>query len=90
MAKKTMVEVLYDNESGKYSVNAPKGISVGEIAFSISVVIKCLVRDKYVDSIDTMIDTIKNYSTDPQFEEVKEIKEEKEDVENVKEESVNR
>lgn len=68
--------ISFNNESGNYNVKIPSGSNLNEVFFGINVLIKCLVRDKIIDSEDVAIDTLKKYLTDPQYQELKDIPEE--------------
>lgn len=69
--KKTILQVDFDDDGGKYFVTAAQNSSVSEIAFDISVIIKCLVRDKHINDNKEMLDLIGKYLADEQYEEVK-------------------
>lgn len=65
----TMLKVDFNNASNTYEVTVPQGSSVGETAFCVSVVMKCLARDG-VCSIKEFKDYVNKYLDDPQYEEV--------------------
>jgi hypothetical protein len=58
-----------DNDDGQYVVNVGKGTSVEEVAFGISVIIKCFNRDEIISKED-FLDLIDKYLTDVQYNEV--------------------
>ena len=68
--KKTLIKVEFNNETGQYSVELGQGSSVAETAFAVSVIIKCLVRDKIIDNSKIMLDAINKYLNDPQYNEI--------------------
>ena len=70
MDKKLILAVAFDEENNVYSVDIPAGSSVQETCFAMAIVAKCLVRDKVVDDADVIIDLIKKYCTDEQYQEV--------------------
>jgi hypothetical protein len=74
--KKMLMKVTFDEETGNYIVELSKGGSVPEMAFAISVVIKCLTRDGYVEKSEDFIAMISNYLNDPQYNEPKLTEEE--------------
>ena len=83
MAIVDLVTISFDEESGIYRVHMPQGSTINETLFSVSVLIKCLVKDNFYKSYKEALDVIERYCTDPQFEEIKEEdpfeEEEKED-----------
>lgn len=60
------------NENGQYKVTCAQGTSVNEVIFGMHVVLKCFVKNGLIKDIDTGINLLKQYCTDPQFDEVKE------------------
>lgn len=70
--KKLLLGVAYDDETNTYSVDIPAGSNVAETAFSVAVVVKCMVRDKVIEDGKVFTDMLNKYITDPQYEEVKE------------------
>lgn len=70
MAKNELIKVTFDDETGRYSVSLGQGSSVPETAFAITVVIKCLKRDGYIKNAKELLNLVKKYLTDPQYEEV--------------------
>lgn len=68
--EKLIFAVGFDETTGQYKVNIPAGMSVNEVVFAFTVVIKCLVRDGVVENNQYILDTLNRYLTDPQFEEV--------------------
>lgn len=70
MVNNEIFNVGFDEENNKYTVNVKQGSSPNEVAFAMSVVIRCFVRDKVVENEDTMIELIKKYTSDPQYKEV--------------------
>ena len=57
-------------DDGQYNVMVSGNANVAEVAFCMMVIIKCLDRDEIIKS-EEMLDMIKKYLTDPQYEEVK-------------------
>ena len=70
MSVKNIISVDYNDETGTYNVSISKGSNVAETAFGISVIIKCFVRDKIVDTAKDVLDLVNKYLNDSQFEEV--------------------
>ena len=60
-----------DNPDGVYSVTVAQGSSISEVAFCMTVVIKCLIKTGYIKSAQEMYDFMDKYMNDPQYEEVK-------------------
>ena len=56
-------------DDGKYKVSVNEGSSVEEVAFAITVVIKCFDRDKVI-SKENFKELIDKYLNDVQYEEV--------------------
>jgi hypothetical protein len=56
-------------DDGHYSVIINKNASVPEVAFCMTVIIKCFERDGVIDK-EEMLDMINRYLNDPQYEEV--------------------
>lgn len=75
--KKVLLAVAFDAVKNTYFVDIAKGSNVAETAFSISVIIKCLIKDGVIKNSNEITDLIDKYLTDPQYEELKE-----EDAEN--------
>lgn len=67
---------ISENEN-RYNVQIPEGLSIPEVLFGVSIVIRCLNRDGYLKTIDEGIEMIKRYCTDEQFAEVKDEQEKK-------------
>lgn len=71
-SKITLMSVTYDLDKNNYTVSLAKGSNVAEAAFGMSIIIKCLVRDKVIEKPDEILTLIKKYLDDPQYEELKE------------------
>lgn len=67
--KKLIVAVAYDEVNNTYSVDISEGTSVPEVAFAVSVVIKCLERDNIMSKKDFM-EFLNRYLTDEFYNEV--------------------
>ena len=67
--KKMIVAVAYNESNNTYSVDIPEGTSVPEVAFGVSVIIKCLERDNIMNRKDFM-DFLNRYLTDEFYNEV--------------------
>lgn len=70
MNKKLLLAVAYDEDTNSYSVDVAGGSSVPECAFCMAVVIKCLVRDGVIKSVNEVTDLINKYCTDSQYDEL--------------------
>lgn len=68
-----LLAVGFDDEKNQYTIDISSGSNVPETAFCMAVVIKCLLRDDYIKSIDEMLDLVKKYLNDPQYAEVEDI-----------------
>ena len=68
---KNILVISLNNDETSYNVQIPEGLSVNEVAFGISVVIKCFVRDEIIEKPEQILSLINKYLSDPQFEEVK-------------------
>lgn len=80
--KNLLLGVAYDDESNTYSVDIAQGSNVAETAFSVVVVVKCLVRDKVIDKPEVFLEMLNKYLIDPQYEELKENEESNNEGEN--------
>lgn len=66
-----LMAVAFDQTNNTYSVDLAKGSNVAETAFSMAVVIKCLIRDGIIKDAKDVTDLINKYLEDPQYNEVK-------------------
>lgn len=66
-----LMAVAFDQTNNTYSVDLAKGSNVAETAFSMAVVIKCLIRDGIIKDAKDVTDLINKYLDDPQYNEVK-------------------
>lgn len=66
-----LMAVAFDQTNNTYSVDLAKGSNVAETAFSMAVVIKCLIRDGIIKEARDVTDLINKYLDDPQYNEVK-------------------
>lgn len=66
-----LMAVAFDQTNNTYSVDLAKGSNVAETAFSMAVVIKCLIRDGIIKEANDVTDLINKYLDDPQYNEVK-------------------
>ena len=66
-----LMAVAFDQTKNTYSVDLAKGSNVAETAFSMAVVIKCLIRDGIIKDAKDVTDLINKYLDDPQYNEVK-------------------
>ena len=69
--RKILMAVAFSEADNTYTVDLAQGSSVAETAFSMSVVIKCLIRDGIIKSSNEVTDLIDKYMNDPQYNEVK-------------------
>lgn len=69
--KVLLMAVAFDQTNNTYSVDLAKGSNVAETAFSMAVVIKCLIRDGIIKKAKDVTDLINKYLDDPQYNEVK-------------------
>jgi hypothetical protein len=76
---KNLLTVTFDDISGKYNVSISQGSTVEETIFAMSVVIKCFVRDGVVEKPEELVELLKKYLSDPQYEEVDDEKEEEDE-----------
>ena len=58
--ERQILSVTSDESNGTYKVNIAQGSSVAEVAFAVSVVSKCLVRDKVIKDNNPRITTLNN------------------------------
>lgn len=68
--EKVMLKVCISDDGTQYRVYAPSGSSVPETAFCMAVVIKCMQRDGVIQNTDDVLELIKKYLDDPQYQEV--------------------
>ena len=66
-----LMAVAFDQTKNTYSVDLAKGSNVAETAFSMAVVIKCLIRDGIIKEAKDVTYLINKYLEDPQYNEVK-------------------
>ena len=66
-----LMAVAFEQTKNTYSVDLAKGSNVAETAFSMAVVIKCLIRDGIIKEAKDVTDLINKYLEDPQYNEVK-------------------
>ena len=66
-----LMAVAFDQTNNTYSVDLAKGSNVAETAFSMAVVIKCLIRDGIIKEAKDVTDLVNKYLEDPQYNEVK-------------------
>ena len=66
-----LLKVSFDEDSGTYKVEVPNGSNVNETAFCVMVLVKCLIRDGFVNTKQDFYDMVNKYYDDSQFEEVK-------------------
>lgn len=66
-----LMAVAFDQTNNTYSVDLAKGSNVAETAFSMAVVIKCLIRDGIIKEAKDVTNLINKYLDDPQYSEVK-------------------
>ena len=76
---KTIIQVSFDEDSGRYHVHAGEGTSVDECAFACAVVARVFTKSKFISSTAEFETMIHKYLTDPQFEEATDEDEEGED-----------
>lgn len=69
--KVLLMAVAFDQTKNTYSVDLAKGSNVAETAFSMAVVIKCLIRDGIIKEAKDVTNLINKYLEDPQYNEVK-------------------
>lgn len=72
MNKKVLMQVSFDEDNGNYSVMLGEGSSVPETAFSMAVVIKCLIKDGYLENKSEIMTLVNKYLDDPQYNELEE------------------
>lgn len=70
--QKLLMAVAFDETKNVYTVDLGKGSNVAETAFSMAIVIKCLLKDKVIEKAEDVTDLINKYLKDPQYDEVKE------------------
>lgn len=85
---KILLAVGFNDEANQYTIDISSGSNVAETAFCMAVVIKCLLKDGYIDSPNSVLDLINKYLEDPQYAEVEDI-EDAEGPLNFKEETEN-
>ena len=56
-----LMAVAFDQTNNTYSVDLAKGSNVAETAFSMAVVIKCLIRDGIIKEAKDVTDLINKY-----------------------------
>lgn len=68
--KVILMAVAFSESRNTYIVDLAKGSNVAETAFSMSVVIKCLLKDGIIKNASEVTDLITKYLSDPQYEEL--------------------
>lgn len=79
--KKLLLAVAFDEANNTYTVDLGKGSSVPETAFVMSVVIRCLLKDGIIKSVDEVTTLITKYLTDSQYDEVQEVQDDEQKTE---------
>lgn len=69
--RKLLLAVAFQESTSSYIVDIAQGSSVGETAFAVSVIARCLVRDGIIKETKEFVELINKYLGDPQFAEVK-------------------
>ena len=59
-----VLHIEVDDEGKKYTVSADQGVSVSEICFGISAMIKCLKREGIIDDNVVIYNMIQKYTED--------------------------
>lgn len=72
VVKQNVLSVSFDYITNQYSVEIPKGGSVNETAFAVTVVVKCFLKAGHIKTAKEFTDLVLKYANDPQFEELKE------------------
>ena len=76
-----VVHIERDDEGRKYSVSADEGVSISEICFGISAMIKCFLRENIIDDPVIIYNMIRKYTEDtsmdakPEDDETNEVNE---------------
>ena len=70
--KDLILAIAFDHERDKYIVDIPAGKNIAEVAFSMMVVIRCLINDGIIKKPEDLLDLVYKYLNDPQYEEIKE------------------
>lgn len=65
-----VLKVCFNHDKNVYEVTSCEGSSVAEIAFGVSVAIRVLVRDGYIENAKQFIDLVQKYIDDEQWNEV--------------------
>lgn len=73
--EKLILRIAFNEETGNYSLTAGKGMSVNELMFGVSALIRCLVRDKIVDDKNIPVEMLNRYLNDSQYDELKQEEE---------------
>lgn len=68
--KKLLLGVAFSDSANTYTVDIGSGSSVPETAFCMAVVIKCLIKDAIIEKPEEVLDLVKKYLEDSQYEEV--------------------
>lgn len=68
----TLLQVGFNEDLKSYFVNLAAGSNVAETAFAVTVIIKCLIKDKIIEKAEDFTDLVNKYLNDPQYDEVKE------------------
>lgn len=69
--RKLLLAVAFQESTSSYIVDIAQGSSVGETAFAVSVIARCLVRDGIINETKEFVELVNKYLGDPQFAEVK-------------------
>lgn len=69
--KQEVLKVMFNHDKNVYEVSSCEGSSIAEMAFGISVVIRVLQRDGYIEQQKDFIELVQKYLDDEQWGEVK-------------------
>ena len=68
--RKEILSISSNTKGDNYSINVSAGVSVGEMAYGINVMIRAMIRDGVIPNGKEFIDLITRYLNDPQYNEV--------------------
>lgn len=68
--RQLILAIGFNHTQNNYEINIPQGSNLNEVAFGISAMIKCLLRDAVLKEPQEFLELIVRYLTDPQYNEL--------------------
>lgn len=68
--KRLILAVAVDDENNDYTIDIPAGSNVAETSFAMAVVVRCFVKDGLVNDPNVVVDMIRKYATEVQYDPI--------------------